>query len=156
MTTVERPELTSEAAEKITSAKKIVDKPGAYNLKVTNVHHYTENGKNTHIVSLQAMTPYHEEQAQRFAEQGLLQEACNQNLTASQRPQDYIPSKGEWVKVNVDLIENKEGIPCLFVTSLTEIPITTTTRNASLFAKTKVETAEFAPSQDQPKVVFNS
>lgn len=152
MTTVERPELTSEAAEKITSAKKIVDKPGAYNLKVTSVTPY--DGK--YIVNLQAMTPYHEEQAQGFAEQGMLQEACNQNLTASQRPQDYIPSKGEWVKVNVDLIENKDGVMCLFVTSLTEIPITTTTRNASLFAKTKVETAEFAPSQDQPKVVFNS
>jgi hypothetical protein len=146
MTNTERPELTSEAAEKITSAKKIVDKPGAYNLKVTSVTPY--DGK--YIVNLQAMTPYHEEQAQGFAEQGLLQDACNQNLTASQRQQDYIPSKGEWVKVNVDLIENSQGIMCLFVTSLTEIPITTTTRKASLFVKTKVEVADFAPSTTQP------
>jgi len=150
METTSQKELTSESAAKITAAKKLIEAPGAYLLKVTNVHHYTEGAKDVHIVNLQAMTAYHEKQAREYAEEGMFQEACNQNLSASQRPQDYIPSKGEIVKVNVDWVDNSEGIPCLFVTSLTEVSVSTAKRNASLFV-TKQETAEDVKSDIQPK-----
>ena len=114
-------ELNSETAQRIVGSKILIEAPGAYHVQVQNVHHYQGDDRDVHIVSLKAMTGYHQQKAQEFAELGMFQEACNQGLSSSQRPQDYIPSKGEIVKVNVD--ENSvsaatygvRGIPTLLL-----------------------------------------
>lgn len=144
-------ELNSETAQRIVGSKILIEAPGAYHVQVQNVHHYQGDDRDVHIVSLKAMTEYHQQKAQEFAELGMFQEACNQGLSSSQRPQDYIPSKGEIVKVNVDWVENKEQIMCLFVTSLTEIPVSVAKRKGSLFKESKTDPAfSEQPSQKQP------
>jgi hypothetical protein len=114
-------------ATKIISSRKQIATAGAYNLKVTSVGMTKDGSK--FIANLNGMTPYHYEQAMNLFDEGTeesLQLATNQHLTASLRLTDYLPTKGEVVKVVVEEITTNNGITGLFVTSLSELKASAT------------------------------
>jgi hypothetical protein len=95
----------------------MISQPGAYDLKVTAVTAYNGN----HIVNLAAMCQAHIEKAQEYAELGQLQQAANEQYSLNARPTDYLPSKGEIIKVYFDTVTTKKGITGLFPTSYSEL-----------------------------------
>lgn len=108
----------------IIKSRKFISQTGAYELRVTSVTPH--EGK--FIVNLGGMTQYHIDEAKRLLIAGEIQEAVNQSLSASLRPTDYIPSKGEIVKTVVDEITTKNDVTGLFVMSLTELKANKATR----------------------------
>jgi hypothetical protein len=108
---------TSADLIKIVESRKMISQPGAYDLKVTSVTPYNGN----HIVNLSAMCQAHIEKAQEFAELGQLQNAANEQYSLNARPTDYLPSKGEIIKVYFDTVTTKKGITGLFPTSYSEL-----------------------------------
>lgn len=109
--------MEKDAAVKIITSRKLIVTPGLKELKVTSVQSY--NGK--FIVNFAAMTDYHQVEAKKLGTMGDYQGAVNQQLTASLRPTDYIPSKGEICKVYVDNITTRNNVTGLFVTSVSEL-----------------------------------
>lgn len=105
------------SAIQIIKSRKLVALPGSYELKVTSVTPF--DGK--FICNLSAMTSYHIDEAKRLFSENDFQEAVNQNISASLRATDYIPAKGEIVKVYIENTTTKSGITGLFVTSLSEL-----------------------------------
>lgn len=114
-------EFTKDSAIAIINSRKMIAREGYYEVKVTN-EPTPYDGK--FICNLSAMTNFHLEEAKKLATEGKFQEATNQQLSASLRPTDYIPSKGEIVKVYVAEVTTKNGVTGLFVTSLTELKAT--------------------------------
>lgn len=108
----------------IIESRKLVATPGSYELKVTSVTPFEDK----FIANFAAMTPYHLGEAKRLITEGEFQEATNQNISASLRPTDYIPAKGEIVKVYLDNVTTKSGVTGLFVTSVSEVKARTTTK----------------------------
>lgn len=90
---------------------------GYYQLKVTSVVPYD----NKFIIGLNGMTEYHLNEAKRLMKEGDYDKATNQSLSASIRSTDYIPSKGEFVKVYVAELTTKNNVTGRFVTSVTEL-----------------------------------
>jgi hypothetical protein len=108
---------TSEDLVRLVQSRKMISQPGAYDLKVTAVTAYNGN----HIVNLAAMCQAHIEKAQEYAELGQLQQAANEQYSLNARPTDYLPSKGEIIKVYFDTVTTKKGITGLFPTSYSEL-----------------------------------
>lgn len=101
----------------IINSRKLVS-DGAHLLKVTNVTDY--QGKK--IVNFAAMTQYHMERALDAIDNGDVIAAVNSGLSANLRPgTDYIPNKGEIVKVVVDTVTTKNGVTGQFVISVSEL-----------------------------------
>lgn len=114
--------MKKENAINILKSRKMISKEGKYTLKVTSVtpfHRSNEQGSDqVAIANFNGMAPYHVEAAQTLFAQGDYQEAVNQNLSASIRETDYLPSKGEVVDVIVEQITTNNGVTGLFVTSV--------------------------------------
>src|SRR5690349_7637028 len=82
------------------SRVRVPEEDGYYKLKVTSVVPF--DGK--YIVNLNGMTDYHVNKAKELIKDGKIDEAANQNLSASMRQIDYVPSKGEYVKAYISKI----------------------------------------------------
>lgn len=110
--------LTPEQAIQILNSRKLIPSVnGYYEAKVTSVTPY--EGK--FIANFNAMTEYHFSEAKRLLAEGNLDEAVNQNLSASLRPTDYIPSKGEMLEIYVSEITTNNGVTGRFVTAIKEV-----------------------------------
>ena len=115
--------MTRKSAATILNSRKLVNKPGKFTLKVTSAANFIRSNKDgsktpVTIVNFAAMTPYQLGQAQEHFKAGDFQEATNLNLSASQLAGQYVPAKGEIVDVEVDTIQNNEGIDILVVSSI--------------------------------------
>jgi len=104
-------------AIQIIKSRRSVLTEGAYDLKVNSVVEY--DGK--FIINLSAMSSYHVEQAVSLIKKGDYQGAVNSSLSFSARPSDFIPSKGEYVKVQVEKLTTKNGVTGLFPVALSPI-----------------------------------
>lgn len=142
--------MTAENAKNIIKSRKMIETPGKYPLKVTNVTSYNRVNDNTgelteiKIVNFSAMTSWHLKEAVELFKEGKFQEATNKSVAASLRSTDYIPMKGEIVNVIMDEITTKNGITGLFPISVTEIA-SKTTKNVSFdfeFEDVKIPTGE--------------
>jgi hypothetical protein len=143
--------MEKSSAINIIKSRSFVATPGAYELQVTSVTPFNDKM----IVNLKAMTQYHIEQAKELLSQGETQLAVNQCITANLRMTDYIPSKGEFVKCQIDNVTTKNDVTGLFVVSLTELKAKTNHKVSFDFDDVEVEQTQFAaPSQNQPKTVF--
>ncbi len=111
-------------AIQIIESRKLINLPGSYELKCTGVTPFEDK----FIANFAAMTDYQLSEAKKHFAAGEYQEATNQNLSASLRPTDYIPAKGEIVKVYVDRITTKNEVTGLFVTSVSEVKAKATTK----------------------------
>lgn len=112
--------MDKKQAKQILTSRKLVATTGKFTVKCTNTNPFRRENKDgsftdVTIVNFAAMTPYQLEQAQELFKEGKFQEATNTNLSASQLPGQYIPAKGEIVDVEMDTIENKEGVSILVV-----------------------------------------
>jgi hypothetical protein len=116
--------MEKQDAKQILSSRELIMLPGAYDLQVTSIQPY--DGK--FICNFKAMNSYHYEEAKKFIKEEKYQEACNLQLSSSIRTTDYIPSKGEIVRVNVAEVTTKSGIIGLFVTKVSEIKASKTTK----------------------------
>lgn len=118
--------MEKQDALSILSSRKTIKGPGKYTARVTSVTPYErdfERGpKQIAIVNINIMTPFHTEKAIMLFKQGLYQESVNQNLTASIREGEFIPTKGETVNVMVSEVTTNNGVTGLFVTAVTAIP----------------------------------
>lgn len=113
----------------------LISTPGVYELQVSGVF----PAKDRLTVNFKAVTPYHVAQIKEMlapfkdllkgdeeVEVDLdmaepLKYALNTNFYTQIRATDYIPAKGEIVKVNVGWHTNKDGVEILVVNTLTEI-----------------------------------
>lgn len=116
------------AAEQIIQSREFIASPCASVLKCTNVTFY--EGK--FIANFAAMTPYLVEKAitimDATPDDGDFQAATNTSLSASLRPTDFIPSKGEMVKVVVSEVTTNNGVTGLFVTNVSELKAVKTSK----------------------------
>lgn len=137
----------------IITSRKSISQAGAYELRATNVSEY--DGK--FIANLNGMTPYHVTEAKRLimlGDEESIQKAVNQGLSASLRPTDYIPSKGEIVKVVVDNVTTSNGITGLFVVSVSELKARNAGKVSLNFDDLEIEGEDdFNASAAQPKLV---
>lgn len=120
--------MEKENAIQILNSRKLLTKPGKFQVKVTNVTPWErpENGMLTNIVSYAAMTPYQLTQARVLMAEGYFQAATNQNLASSQRMgQDFTPRKGELVNIVVDYIATKAdpNVKALLVVNCSPIEV---------------------------------
>jgi len=115
-------EMTRESAVQIIESREQITTDGSYLLKCNNVHPF--EGK--FIANFNAMTPYLVEKAITLLDQDEFQAATNTSLSASLRPVDYIPLKGEIVKVFVKTLTTANGVTGLFVTNVSEAPVVKT------------------------------
>lgn len=142
--------LTEDQIFGILSSRAEINKPGTYDLRVTQVTEYYDAVRGTrYIVNFAAVSTYGKEQALNAMFDGDFVGALNSNLTANVRPTDYRPSKGEIVKVKIDLVplKNFPGQSGLLVTNVSEIKSEATTkldfRSAfEQFKKSKEEAAK--------------
>lgn len=133
---MEQPVLTLENVSGILSSRQLIAEPGTYSLRTTNVTLY--DGK--FICNFNAMTQYHVDRAMELIETNELREAANQGISASLRPTDYIPSKGEFVKVTIDRVTTNNGVTGLFVIGVSEIKSASTSKvDFAALLKSKAE-----------------
>jgi len=125
-------ELTADAVINILNSRTVVSRPGSYKARVTSVHPYIRKPKNGEsegrtilIVNTDLMNNYQVERAVALIQSGNFQEGVNQSLSSSVRPEkDYIPKKGEIVKVYIDQVPVKDGKGnALLITNLSEMPL---------------------------------
>ena len=109
--------MEKSSAINIIKSRSFIATEGAYEVQVTSVSPYGDKM----IVNLKAMTQYHIENAKECLRNGDIQEAVNQCVTANLRLTDYIPTKGEFVKVQIAEITTKNDITGLFVVALSEL-----------------------------------
>jgi hypothetical protein len=109
--------MEKSSAINIIKSRSFISTEGAYEVQVTSVSPYGDKM----IVNLKAMTNYHIELAKEHLRNGDTQEAVNQCVTANLRLTDYIPTKGEFVKIQVAEITTKNDITGLFVVALSEL-----------------------------------
>lgn len=132
--------MNKEQADKIIQSKlnNLVSGPGAYNLRVSNVTLY--DGR--FIVNFSALTPYQAGKLKELYKAGNLDAAVNVGLSGSVRPTDYVPSKGETVKVTLGMVDLKDGSgQGLMVTGISEIKAVATKKVdlADFFGDTEEE-----------------
>jgi len=115
--------LTKKDAAGILSSRTPISTPGKYSVKVTNCGDYNKDlGNGQHqvaIANFNAMTPYQQAEARKLMIAGDLRGATNQGLSISIRSNDYRPSQGEIVDIEVGFVKTKSGEQALLVTSLT-------------------------------------
>jgi hypothetical protein len=157
-------ELTEKSAKRIIKARKLVNEPGTYELKVEREpnFHATEE-RSVYIVNLGGVTPYQLSKAHSLFSEGKYQEAANEQLTTNVRVskegeiRDYLPSKGEYVQVRIENVQTKSGETGLFVTSMTKAPVKEA-KAVSLDWLNDTEdevTNEFENSKPEPNKVVN-
>lgn len=133
-------EFTMEQIKNILSSRKLIEKPGKYQVKVSQVTEYTpEDGTPRSIINLQATTRYHVGVALEALKTGEYQKALNTNLTATVFYNEgvassYVPTNGEIVNVIVSEITNKNGEQILVVSSMHELPVINAKSTKDLFA----------------------
>jgi hypothetical protein len=126
--------LTKENAARIMASRKIITQPGKYHVRVTNDVQYLAEQGTVHrelagglfqvsIANFAAATTYHVREFKKAMKEGDFDGAANNNLTASVRENDYIPSKNEVVEINVDFVTTKSGEQALLVTSYNPLPV---------------------------------
>lgn len=114
--------LDLQAVKNIISSRKLVDKPMTYSGKVTSVTaRVDDEGRPFWIVNLNMMTQYQLTEALKLAKAGDFDAATNQAISTRVRIGQYLPNKGETIKVVIDTVTTKKGITGLFVTSISEI-----------------------------------
>lgn len=111
-------------AKNIVKSRTLVINDGAYEVRCTNVTPY--EGK--YIANFAAMTQYHKEQlaegVKAFKESGdmdALTKGLNSALSANLRPTDYIPAKGEFVKIQVGTVTTNNGVTGQFILAVSPI-----------------------------------
>jgi len=120
---------TKEQIKNILSSRIVIEKPGKYQVKVSQVTEYTpEEGSPRFIVNLQATTKYHIGRAIEALKAEDYQAALNTNITATVFNNDgkastYLPAKGETVNVIVSEMVNKQNEKILVVNSIMELPV---------------------------------
>lgn len=137
--------LTEKTAAKIIQSRSLVTQPGSYELQVSNVTPFNDK----FIVNYKAMTPYHVSEAKRLAKEDDFDAAANQNISSSQRATDYIPSKGEFVKVQMDYVTTKSGKTGLFVVAVSPTKAMAKGKISNIFDEEFAEeiTAQLGDSQ---------
>jgi hypothetical protein len=126
--------LTKDNAARIMASRKLITQPGKYHVRVTNDVQYLAEQGTVHrelagglfqvsIANFAACTPYHVREFKKAMKEGDYDGAANNNLTASVRENDYMPSKNEVVVINVDYITTKNGEQALLVTSFNPLPV---------------------------------
>jgi hypothetical protein len=106
--------MEKKQAAQIIKSRKLIMTPGYTELRATSI--IPVDGK--FIINFNGMTSYHQDEALKLMKEGNYQDAVNQNLTASLRPTDFIPEKGEICRVYIEDITTNNGIRGLFVTSV--------------------------------------
>lgn len=102
--------MEKENAIQILNSRKLLTKPGKFQVKVTNITPFERPGSGllTNIVSYAAMTPFQLGEARRLFSEGDYQGATNQHLASSQRMGlDFTPTKGDLVNIVLDYIPTK-------------------------------------------------
>ena len=140
--------MEKQDAKQILSSRELIMLPGAYDLKVTSIQPY--DGK--FIANFKAMNVHHYETAKELFKEEKYQEACNQQLSSSIRTTDYVPSKGEVVRVIVAEVTTKSGITGLFVTGVSEIKASKTTKVNFSFDDEEVAPSTLSIVGEQPAV----
>ena len=116
--------------KRIIESRQIVKEPGYKILQVSNVtedYEDPQSGQIRHIVNFKGMSKYHVQEAKKLARDGKYQEAANQAFSTGQRDGiDFVPQKGERVKVFIDNRTTNNGVTGLFVTEVLPLPIDNT------------------------------
>lgn len=112
-------------ALQILKSRKLIAVAGKYQLRaVSVVLHTREDGTVVNIINLNAMSPYHVEQAKAQLMEGNYQEATNFAFSTNARlGRDFTPAKGEIINVIVDNITNKDGIDALMVVGISPVAV---------------------------------
>ena len=132
-------EFTKEQIKNILSSRMVIEKPGKYQVKVSQVTEYTpEGGTPRFIVNLTATTKFHVGRAIEALKAEDYQAALNTNLTATVFvndgvPSTYLPSKGETVNIIVSEMLNKQNEKILVVNSIMELPVVSANTAKGLF-----------------------
>lgn len=112
-------------AKSIIKSRRMINTPGKYRVKVTACTPYhkdlANDQKQVAIINVNAMTGHHVSTAKALFSQGEYQQAVNQNLSASVRESDYLPSKGEIIDIVVDHITTNNNVEGLFITSYSPV-----------------------------------
>lgn len=109
--------LTHADAVTILKSKGVATTAKKYTVKVTNVNPYV-NGQTIAIANFNLMNAFQMEEAKGLLREGKIDEATNQGLSLSIRGNDYMPSKGEIVDIEVSEVTLKSGETALLATSL--------------------------------------
>lgn len=115
--------MDKQSAVQILNSRKLIGTEGKFTLKVTSASPFSRENKDgstsqVMIVNFAAMTSYQEGEARKLFKAGDYQGATNLNMSVSQLPGQYVPSKGEIVDVEVGTINNKDGVAILVITSI--------------------------------------
>lgn len=117
--------MEKQNAINILKSRNLISTPGKYTVKVTSVTNFHKElaggARQVAIMNVNAMTSYHQEAAKTLFGQGDYQEAVNQNLSASVRNTDYLPSKGEVIEIFVEEITTNNNVKGLFITSFNPV-----------------------------------
>ena len=130
--------LTEEEFLRIIKSRELIKDKGYYMLKVSSITEYEGKKNQTHIANLSAMTRYNYERMQELLAEEEISEAANQQVSMSLFQGNYIPSKGEYVKVFFNWItvelKDEEGDLTgetekrLYATSIVEIKTSDTVK----------------------------
>lgn len=152
--------LSEEDFLRIIKSRELIKGEGYFNLKVSSITEYSGKKNQTHIANLGAMTRYNYERMHELLSEGEMEDACNQQVSMSLFEGNYIPSKGEYVKVffkwtvvelkdeEGEVILKKDGTPKtekrLYGTSLVEIQAGETVKVGRMMEQGEEEEEEVA------------
>lgn len=131
----EKTEMTQEIAMRILNGRKIVNKPGKYQVKVVNVVAYEDK----YIVNVGAMNVFQAKQAREDLIAGKLQDATNSNLSLSIFEGKKLPMKGEIINVFADNVVLKTKETALLLVSWSEIQVNDEIVNFDFTAKAQAK-----------------
>ena len=122
-------EITQEIAKRILKSRKVISKPGKYQVKVTSTHLMP-----THfIINTNGMSPYDEKQAKQKYSEGEYEASLKSNLSTnvwvdedSGEVKGFLPEKDEIINIVCDFVQTKSGETGLFITSISAIPVSAT------------------------------
>lgn len=147
-----------DQVKNILSSRIVIEKPGKYQVKVTQVTEYSpEEGTKRFIVNLQATTKFHIAKAIEAIKAEDYQTALNAHLTATVfendgKPSTYLPAKGETVNIIVSEMMNKQNEKILVVNSITELPVVAAVSAKGLFDSAFKSTDELAAIAKEAKL----
>ncbi len=137
-------EMTMDQIKGIILSRILVDKPGKYQCKVTQVGFYNpseygEEGNPRHIVNLSITTPYWVDLTKKALKEEDYEVALNSNLTRGVFLREdgsvrgYLPGAGDFVYAMVDYRQTEDGENALSVLSISAIPVTASKSLAGVF-----------------------
>lgn len=129
--------LTKENAIAILNNKKFVPGAGTYELQVSSVTPYVrETGENVTIVNYKGYTSGHMTGwvdpetgeavpgIKQLLAEGKYDDACNLGISSTQRNgRDFIPAKGEYVKIRMEMRKTKSGVTGLFPVAVSPVEV---------------------------------